>query len=187
MLSLTSPKMAIWSLTQERIDKLRKQVGDKESEFAKLTATSDKQLWIADLDAFVEEWTTSLAEEAKTAKDLSRLGRRASTKLRIGAKGGKIAGKKRKVDSDEDSDGEFATAGPVKKSQKAADIFDFGIGKADKKPPKSTVSKGQQGLLSASIGQQAVAAAPAVERGLIEADFEEVVSEDECTTGFVAK
>ncbi len=44
--------MAIWSLTQERIDKLNRQIGDKESEIDVLIKLSPKDLWITDLDDF---------------------------------------------------------------------------------------------------------------------------------------
>lgn len=90
--------MAIWSLTQERIDKLKRQKGDKESELDKLIKTSEKQLWTTDLDDFINEWRTTNAEEASRAKERSRMGRRESKKLKIGAKGGKGASKKRKTE-----------------------------------------------------------------------------------------
>ncbi|KAF2465458.1 type II DNA topoisomerase [Lindgomyces ingoldianus] len=104
--------MAIWSLTQERVAKLLQQIGEKEEEIDALIKLTPKDLWNADLDAFVIEWNTQLDEEAKDAKKIARLGRRASRKLGIGAGKGK---KKRKADDSDDfgeSDSDF---GPAKK------------------------------------------------------------------------
>ncbi|KAJ9667630.1 DNA topoisomerase 2 [Coniosporium apollinis] len=100
--------MAIWSLTQERVDRLLKQIGDKEMEIDVLIKKTPKDLWTADLDAFIQEWHDALADESKRAKKLAGMGRRASGKLGIGAKGSK----KRKAaeDSDDEDDGDFAVS-----------------------------------------------------------------------------
>lgn len=165
--------MAIWSLTQERIDKLRKQVGDKESEFKKLSDTSPKDLWRADLDDFINEWREQVEEEAKQAKKISQMGRRDSKKLKIAGKGGK----KRKAhdDSDEDSDDDFGA--PASKKSKAADLFDPLVKKErSPKGKKPVASKAKQGLLN--FDSQPVSKPPAVERGLIEDAFTGIVSSD---------
>jgi DNA topoisomerase-2 len=110
--------MAIWSLTQERVEKLMRQIGDKELEIDALIKLTPKDLWNIDLDAFVEEWNVQLTEEADRAKKIQRMGRRASHKLGIGASKGGKGKKKRKMgdsDSEEDSDDDF---GPVKKKAK---------------------------------------------------------------------
>ncbi|OSS53917.1 hypothetical protein B5807_01170 [Epicoccum nigrum] len=110
--------MAIWSLTQERVEKLLRQIGDKEDEIDALIKLTPKDLWNIDLDAFVEEWNVQLTEEADRAKKIQRMGRRASHKLGIGASKGGKGKKKRKMgdsDSEEDSDDDF---GPVKKKAK---------------------------------------------------------------------
>ena len=110
--------MAIWSLTQERVEKLMRQIGDKEAEIDALIKLTPKDLWNIDLDAFVEEWNVQLTEEADRAKKIQRMGRRASHKLGIGASKGGKGKKKRKMgdsDSEEDSDDDF---GPVKKKAK---------------------------------------------------------------------
>ncbi|KAF2145209.1 uncharacterized protein K452DRAFT_284608 [Aplosporella prunicola CBS 121167] len=109
--------MAIWSLTVERVEKLRKQIGDKEEEVDTLIKKSPKDLWNADLDAFVAEWHQQLEDEANNSKKSRRKGRRASAKLRIGGKG--PAAKKRKADdSDAMSDDDFEIK--PKKPTKAA-------------------------------------------------------------------
>lgn len=48
--------MPIWSLTKEKIAKLREQAGDKEHELRKLLEKSPKDLWNTDLDVFLEGW-----------------------------------------------------------------------------------------------------------------------------------
>ncbi|KAH8730915.1 DNA topoisomerase [Phaeosphaeriaceae sp. PMI808] len=109
--------MAIWSLTQERVEKLLQQIGLKEEEVDALIKLSPKDIWNVDLDAFVEEWNTQNDQEAKRKKKIAGITRRASHKLGIGAsKGGKK--KKRKAgdsDSDDNSGSDF---GPAKKKAK---------------------------------------------------------------------
>ena len=107
--------MAIWSLTQERVEKLLRQIGDKEMEIDVLLKKTEKDLWKADLDDLLAEWEKQLEEEAKREKKVRSKGRRASAKLGIGAKGGK----KRKAgeDSDFDDDSDFGVA---KKSKATA-------------------------------------------------------------------
>jgi DNA topoisomerase-2 len=109
--------MAIWSLTQERVEKLLKQVGDKEEEIDVLIKLSPKDLWNADLEAFVEEWNTQLLDEEQRMKKLKNMGRRASQKLGIGASKGGKSKKKRKM-GDSDSEGSDSEFGPVKKKAK---------------------------------------------------------------------
>ena len=46
--------MPIWSLTQERVDRIKKQIGDKEVEIDVIIKLSPKDLWNQDLDDFVE-------------------------------------------------------------------------------------------------------------------------------------
>jgi len=104
--------MAIWSLTEERIEKLKKQISDKEVEVDALQKLTPKDIWTQDLDAFVEEWNTQLEDEDKRAKKTANLRRRASGR---GVKGGKR--KKKRADDDSDSD-EFSDYGPAKKKAK---------------------------------------------------------------------
>ncbi|KAI4157081.1 MAG: hypothetical protein L6R39_000795 [Caloplaca ligustica] len=110
--------MALWSLTQERVEKLKRQIGDQELEIDSLLKKSKEDLWKADLDDFINEWRFQLDDEAKRRKKARSLGRRASQKLKIGAAGPK----KRKA-------GGYGS-----------DDSDFGISKAKKpaaaRPPK---------------------------------------------------
>lgn len=109
--------MAIWSLTQERVEKLLKQIGDKEMEIDALIKLTPKDIWTTDLDDFVEEWKVQLDDEYKRAKKIASMGRRASHKLGFGAsKGGK---RKKKRADDSDSDSDFGSDfGPAKKKAK---------------------------------------------------------------------
>jgi DNA topoisomerase-2 len=109
--------MAIWSLTQERVEKLRKQIGDKEMEVDELIKLSPKDIWNVDLDAFVNEWNLQLEDDVKRKKKIAGMTRRASSKL--GIAGGKAKGKKKRKadgsDSDDDTGSDF---GPAKKKAK---------------------------------------------------------------------
>ena len=51
--------MAIWSLTEEKIAKLKEQAAKKEIEFLALREKSPRDLWNADLDLFLQEWEVS--------------------------------------------------------------------------------------------------------------------------------
>jgi DNA topoisomerase-2 len=77
-------QLPIWSLTQERVDKLRQQMIDKKEEHDTLLKLSEKDLWCQDLDAFVEEWENQLKEDAEYEKDIRTKGRRASRKIGAG-------------------------------------------------------------------------------------------------------
>jgi DNA topoisomerase-2 len=100
--------MAIWSLTQERVEKLLNQIGDKEEEITILTALSPKDLWNKDLDDFIAEWRFQLDDDAKRQKKVASMGRRASGKLKLGAKG--PGAKKRKAMGDDPDDSDFAAS-----------------------------------------------------------------------------
>lgn len=48
--------MAIWSLTKEKIEKLRVQANEKEKELLTLLEKSPKDVWNIDLDEFLKAW-----------------------------------------------------------------------------------------------------------------------------------
>ena len=99
--------MPIWSLTKERVEKLLKQVGDKELEIDTLLKLTKEDLWKMDLDEFIAEWRFQLDDEAKRQKKISSLNRRASSKM---GGGGGLGGRKRKGAESDFSDFE----GPAK-------------------------------------------------------------------------
>ncbi|NWN33533.1 hypothetical protein GY663_30615, partial [Klebsiella michiganensis] len=78
-------QMALWSLTQERVEKLLKQLGEKQEEIDTLIKLSPKDIWKVDLDAFMDEWNLQQEEETKRKKKIAGISRRASMKLGIGA------------------------------------------------------------------------------------------------------
>ncbi|CAF9905090.1 MAG: DNA topoisomerase 2 [Heterodermia speciosa] len=106
--------MPIWSLTQERVEKLLKQIGDKELEIDALIKLSKEDIWKRDLDDFIEEWRFQLEDDAKREKKIANRGRRASNKLRIRAAG--PAGRKRKAKDEDSDDSDFGGVAPAKKA-----------------------------------------------------------------------
>lgn len=97
--------MAIWSLTQERVDKLLRQIGDKEVEVDELIMLTPKDLWNRDLDDFLAEWHFQLGDEKQRKKKRAAVGRRGSAKLGLT---GKAAKRKRKGADSDGSDDDFA-------------------------------------------------------------------------------
>jgi DNA topoisomerase-2 len=91
--------MPIWSLTQERVERIKRQIGDKELEIDVIIKLSPKDLWIRDLDDFIESWHTTNAEDKARRKKVRQGGRRASAKL---GTTGKIKKKKVRAESDDD-------------------------------------------------------------------------------------
>lgn len=105
--------MPIWSLTKERIEKLLKQIGDREAEIDTLIKLTKEDLWNADLDAFINEWRFQLEDEAKTRKKAAQMGRRASSKLKVDGKG--PAARKRKAHGEDPDDSDFGNFAVAKK------------------------------------------------------------------------
>ncbi|KAL1952730.1 hypothetical protein VTO42DRAFT_4408 [Malbranchea cinnamomea] len=139
--------MPLWSLTKERVEKLRQQIGDKEMEVDTLIKLSKEDIWKKDLDDFLEAWRTELEEERRREKKLSSMGRRASTKLKTGGRA--PASKKRKaVDGDDDDDSDFAAPKPKKSTATVSRVKPKGglmdyLVKASPKP--KTKAKGFDG------------------------------------------
>ena len=137
--------MPIWSLTQERVEKLLKQIGDKEIEIDTLIKLSKEDIWKRDLDDFIEEWRFQLQDEAKRQKKIANTGRRASNKLRIGAAG--PAGRKRKAKGEDSDDSDFGGVAPAKKAAP--------VKKAVKKEaPKDSLLSGLQPLAKANQAKE---------------------------------
>lgn len=90
--------MAIWSFTSERVEKLKEQIAKKKQEHDDLLVLSEKDLWCADLDDFLEEWERQLRLDAEIQTDIKRMGRRVSKKIGAGR------GKKAAARDDDDYD-----------------------------------------------------------------------------------
>ncbi|KAL8851969.1 MAG: hypothetical protein Q9221_003180 [Calogaya cf. arnoldii] len=124
--------MPLWSLTRERVEKLKKQIGDRELEIDDLLKKSREDLWKADLDEFIKEWRFQLEDEDRRRKKVAKMGRRASQKLRIGGSG--PASRKRKNGHGSDDD-------------------DFGVSKAAKKTAAVKQPKPKSTLLSEPLAK----------------------------------
>jgi DNA topoisomerase II len=107
--------MPLWSLTQERVDKLLRRVGDKETEIDTLIKLSKEDLWKRDLDDFIAEWRFQLEDEDKRQRAIIKVtkGRRTSKKFATAA-----TFKKRKGLGDDSGDDDFEVAKPSKKQTK---------------------------------------------------------------------
>ncbi len=101
--------MPIWSLTKERIDRLQKQIAEREAEIDTLNKLTPQDLWKKDLDEFIFEWRFQLEDEANRQKKAAKLGRRTSKKVNVG-----VGGRKRKANNSDDSD--FDAAPKTKKA-----------------------------------------------------------------------
>lgn len=153
--------MAIWSLTQERVDKLLQQIGEREQEIDTLIKLSAKDLWTRDLDDFIGEWRFQLDDEAKRAKKVANYGRRASNKLKLPGKGAGAKKGKAKAENDDDSDFEVAkpkkSGGPVRVQAKPVSSF-FTALKNGNAPPKAAAAASQAKAVPAKVSAAQAAA-----------------------------
>jgi DNA topoisomerase-2 len=106
--------MPIYSLTAERLERLRKQIAAKKKEHDDLEGLAEKDLWSRDLDEFLEEWEHQQVLDAEIAKNIRNMGRRRSKK--IGAGGGR-GGKRAKRDDDDYDPGKTAKAAKTMKKE----------------------------------------------------------------------
>ena len=113
--------MALWSLTQERVERLRRQIGDKEMEIDALIKLSKEDIWKRDLDDFLGEWKGQMNEEEQRRRKVASMGRRTSSKLMTAGNRARGGGKKRKVDdSDDPDDSDFVVSSKSKTSKATA-------------------------------------------------------------------
>lgn len=112
--------MPIWSLTLERLERLKLAIANKKAEHDELEAKSEKDLWCTDLDELQIEWDVQLALDAEIQTNIRRLGRRVSKKIG--------AGRARKPKAEDAYEPEKkargkAKAAPVKVETKTAQRF----------------------------------------------------------------
>ncbi|KAM0750402.1 type II DNA topoisomerase [Meredithblackwellia eburnea MCA 4105] len=121
--------MAIYSLTAEKVAKLLAECDAKEQELTALLKLTAEDLWTRDLDLFLEQWESLLAEDSA----LNAANRR-------GAKNANKGKKTKKADSDSESDFEVKPkkAAPKKKKDVALPSDD---GSIDEKPKPKVVKK----------------------------------------------
>ncbi|KAI5294245.1 DNA topoisomerase 2 [Ascosphaera acerosa] len=110
--------MPLWSLTMERLERLRRQIGDKETEIDDLIKLSKEDLWMRDIDEFMEIWRASLADEHDRMLKSKKQVRRTSTKLKTAN-----ASKRKRKPKDDDDEFELAPKkkAPRGKAAKAAE------------------------------------------------------------------
>ncbi|KAI3643553.1 hypothetical protein MP228_013108 [Amoeboaphelidium protococcarum] len=108
--------MAIWSLTAEKVTKLKEDRAKKQQELDELLATGVKDLWIRDLNDFMDEWNKMESDlneaDLKSTKGIQQAGG-AGKKGKKGASKSKAPAKKKVVKkfdvSDDDDDDEDDT------------------------------------------------------------------------------
>jgi DNA topoisomerase-2 len=136
--------MPMWSLTQERVERLRRQIGDREMEVDALIKLSKEDIWNKDLDDFINEWRFQLEDEERRQRKAAGLGRRVSSKLATsaGARGGAASRKRKAATGDDPDDEDFAapkskkTAAAKKKEQPTNSLANF-LSKPTAKPKAS--------------------------------------------------
>lgn len=136
--------MPMWSLTQERVERLRRQIGDREMEVDALIKLSKEDIWNRDLDDFINEWRFQLEDEERRLRKAAGLGRRVSSKLATsaGARGGAAARKRKAAAGDDPDDEDFAapkskkTTAAKKKEQPTNSLANF-LNKSSAKPKAS--------------------------------------------------
>ncbi|GLB36598.1 putative control of topological states of DNA by transient breakage and subsequent rejoining of DNA strands [Lyophyllum shimeji] len=94
--------MAIWSLTKEKIAKLKMQAEEKEKELLMLLEKTPKSMWNADLDRFLEEWEADCKTWAEASEKDSN-GKKIKRKQAV-LQTRKSIGKGRKGSDDDDDD-----------------------------------------------------------------------------------
>ena len=139
--------MPMWSLTQERVEKLRRQIGDKEIEIDVLIKLSKEDIWNRDLDDFINEWRFQLEDEERRARKAAGLGRRVSAKLATGGGRAAASRKRKAVNGDDPDDEDFGgpktkkTAAAKKKEPQTNSLMNF-LNKSSAKPSASPAADG---------------------------------------------
>ncbi|KAL2754451.1 hypothetical protein ACRALDRAFT_2138956 [Sodiomyces alcalophilus JCM 7366] len=114
--------MPIWSLTEERLERLSKMIEKKKAEHDALLALSEKDLWVQDLDDFEAEWEEQMVLDSQIQKKIRKMGRRASKKIGAGR------GSRAKADDDYQPERKRAAPkakpkAPEKTQQRFAEMF----------------------------------------------------------------
>ncbi|GJE94175.1 DNA topoisomerase 2 [Phanerochaete sordida] len=127
--------MAIYSLTKERIDKLKKQAADKEAELLKLLELTPIQMWNTDLDNFLEQWKLDYETWISKAIEPGQVAKKSKRKQPTLAAMMKKAAKKEAGDDDGDDDFKPTKAG----ASKARKVSDSKTAKKPSPPVKAEV------------------------------------------------
>ncbi|KAF7986171.1 hypothetical protein HWV62_38564 [Athelia sp. TMB] len=112
--------MPIYSLTKEKIDKLRQQASEKEAELLALLARTPTEVWNEDLDSFLAKWEEAHTEwKEKSTKDSK--GRKVKRKQAKLVTRKSLNGPGRRNGDDDDSEDEFVPTKAAAKPKKAAE------------------------------------------------------------------
>ncbi len=192
--------LPIWSLTQERVDKLHQQMISKKAEYDVLDAKTNKDLWVEDLDQFLNVWDEALEGDNKRKKNIRAIGRRASKKLGVG----NGRGKKLKVEDDDFAPTKKAATKPKAKAPVKAEVSEtakqrfaamFTAKPAAKKSPTGSTDGIDDGLSDddfAGLGAAGASKAPAAPKPratraaapkTIKVDSDEDMSDDDFLAG----
>lgn len=125
--------MAIYSLTKERIEKLKKQAADKEAELLKLLEMTPIQMWNIDLDNFLEQWQLDYQSWVDKAIEPGQVAKKSKRKQPTLAAMMKKAAKKEAGDEDDGDDDFKPGKAGGSKARKALDS------KPVKKPASAAV------------------------------------------------
>ncbi|KUI63803.1 DNA topoisomerase 2 [Cytospora mali] len=107
--------MPIYSLTSERLERLKKQIAAKKAEHDELEKLNEKDLWCRDLNDFLEEWEHQLKLDEEIKKNIRNMGRRRSKKIGAGGAGGR--GKRARGEDDDYNPGKPAKAAKTMKKE----------------------------------------------------------------------
>ncbi|KIM84751.1 hypothetical protein PILCRDRAFT_780689 [Piloderma croceum F 1598] len=130
--------MAIWSLTKEKIEKLRQQAAEKEAELLALLERTPNEVWNEDLDNFLAQWEAfSKLWDSKRYTDSTgkKVKRRQATLVTRKS----LPGPGKRKGSDDDSEDEFKPTKAVAKAKKLAEPKPARAKPAMVVPSKSTV------------------------------------------------
>ncbi|KAJ5321679.1 hypothetical protein MYU51_013229 [Penicillium brevicompactum] len=111
--------MPMWSLTQERVEKLLRQIGDREMEIDTLIKLSKEDIWNRDLDEFIKEWRSQLEDEDRRARKAAGLTSRRRESTKLPTAGRAAASRKRKAANGDDPEDEDFGAPKTKKAAAA--------------------------------------------------------------------
>ncbi|KAF8338185.1 DNA topoisomerase [Cantharellus anzutake] len=113
--------MAIWSLTKEKVEKLKREREAKEAELEAFVKLTPNQLWDADLEEFLRQWQAVLDrdEGLERAAGRSTKGKKQTLKTRKSL-GSSKPGKRKDWDDDDFNDGGGRSKAAVKPKAQSA-------------------------------------------------------------------
>ncbi|KAJ9091384.1 DNA topoisomerase 2 [Naganishia friedmannii] len=109
--------MAIWSLTNERVEKMLNELKQKEGELDHLLSMKATDIWNNDLEVFLAEWEAMLESDAMASKRVKPKPKTAAAK--------KLAAVKRKLkglDTDEESEEDYLPTKAAIKAKKLTPV-----------------------------------------------------------------